>query len=76
MLMTDDGWQPDSDESGGGVGGEVCRGKGQQCCSASSRCEFSEFCHQYYLLLLAPELLGPGEVTRSELLGRKNVKLL
>ena len=31
MLMTDDGWQPDSDESGGGGGGEICRGKGQQC---------------------------------------------
>ena len=29
MLMTDDGWQPDSD--GGGGGGEICRGKGQQC---------------------------------------------
>ena len=29
MLMTDDGWQPDSDESG--CGGEICRGKGQQC---------------------------------------------
>ena len=31
MLMTDDGWQPDSDEIGGGGGGEICRGKGQQC---------------------------------------------
>ena len=30
-LMTDDGWQPDSDEIGGGGGGEICRGKGQQC---------------------------------------------
>ena len=31
MLMTDDGWQPDSDGGGGGGGGEICRGKGQQC---------------------------------------------
>ena len=29
--------------------------------------------HQYFLLLLAPNLLGPGEMTHSELLGTASV---
>ena len=52
----------------------LCWGKWQQNCNASSRCELSEFCYPYILLLLAPQVLGPGEVTHSELLGRKIVK--
>ena len=51
-----------------------CVGKWLQNCNARSRCELSEFCYQYILLLLAPKVLGPGEDTHSELPGRKIVK--
>ena len=52
----------------------LCGGKWQQNCNARSRCELSEFCYQYILLLLAPKVLGRGEVSHSELPGRKIVK--
>ena len=65
-LITDDGWQPNSDESEEEEESELVGKKWQQHCHASSRREFSEFCHQFFFLLLAPKLLGPGEVTHSE----------
>ena len=74
---TDDGWQPNSDESEEEEEEEVSElvgEKWQQHCLASARREFSEFCHQFCLLLLAPKWLGPGEVTHSESLGRNGLK--